>query len=167
MKPLYSFGSITLIFSVPQIGMFDPYFCYYDTYPSASTGTFEPRWPRPRSFNAISKVQVFLNIVGKDKNGTDRTQGEGCTCRSFNLVFPDNLQFPFSLISSLYQLLHFFFFPHVVGWAEAGLELGKAWRTALGKESSRPLSWTKLPLRQAWTNTQPTSPMALLMQNGY
>ena len=166
MKPLYSFGSITLIFSVPQIGMFDPYFCYYDTYPSASTGTFEPRWPRPRSFNAISKVQVFLNIVGKDKNGTDRTQGEGCTCRSFNLSFLIIFNF-LSLSSHPSTSCSIFFFPHVVGWAEAGLELGKAWRTALGKESSRPLSWTKLPLRQAWTNTQPTSPMALLMQNGY
>lgn len=167
MKSLYSFGSITPIFSVPQIGMFDPYSCYYDTYPSAPTVTFEPRWPRPRSFNAISKGRVFLNIVGK-KIRMEQTGHREKAVLVGHLILSCLIIFNFlSLLSHPSTSCSIFFFSHVVGCAEAGLELGKAWRTALGKGSSQPLSWTKLPLRQAWTNTQPTSPMALLMQNGY
>ena len=47
-------------------------------------------------------------------------------------------------------------------WSRAGI--GKRLKNCTGQRVfMASMSWSKLPFRQAWTNTQPTSPMALLV----
>lgn len=88
---------------------------------------------------------------------TYRTLGEGGDYRSFNPSFPITFHFPSYVMASYLLAL---FLPHsMLCWNGAGT--GRTlWKTALGEGLSWPMCAERNYLfkRQAWSNTQPTSP---------